>query len=91
MNPAPYIFWFTIGASSLAQAKAVSWGAVILFVVVCYCLLVGSKAVLAIVVGNNRHFLATTYYRRIIQLLGLVLAGFAVFYLISGLKIIING
>jgi len=91
LSPAPYIFWFTVGTSTIIQAKAISWMAVALFIAIFYILLVGIKTLLAVLVGRNRQFLASHYYVWIVRILGLVLAAFALYYLLSGIKVFTTG
>ncbi len=55
LNPHPYLFWATVGAPLLVQAwNASPWFAVG-FVLLFYSLLVGSKVILAILLGRVRH------------------------------------
>jgi threonine/homoserine/homoserine lactone efflux protein len=77
LNPHPWLFWMTVGAATLARAIAESWLVAGVFLGVFYLLLVGSKVVLALIVGRSRGVLHGRPYRLILQILGALLAGFA--------------
>ncbi len=77
LNPHPWLFWMTAGATMLARATAESWLTAVAFLGLFYLMLVGSKILLALVVGHSREFLRGRLYRIILQILGLLLAGFA--------------
>lgn len=85
LNPAPYAFWFAIGAPLLVQAKSISWMAVFLFLGIFYCMLVGSKLLLAALVGKNRQVLAGRAYTAVTRLLGIFLLIFAVVFIKNGI------
>ena len=70
-NPNPYLFWFTVGAPLMVRSF--------------YLGLVGVKLILAIVAGKSRDFLHGLLYRRTMQLLSLMLMGFAVFLMLEGM------
>jgi len=84
LNPHPWLFWLTVGAATLARTIAESWLAAGAFLGVFYLLLVGSKVLLALIVGRSREFLNGRPYRLILQCLGALLAGFAVLLLRDG-------
>lgn len=84
LNPAPYVFWLTIGAPLLVQAKDHSVAAVVAFLGVFYAMLVGSKLLLAGLVGKNRSVLSGRAYRLAICFLGACLLFFALFFAKSG-------
>ena len=50
-----------------------------------YTGLVGVKLILAIAAGNSRNFLQGLLYRRTMQLLSLILMGFAVYLMLEGM------
>ena len=52
----------------------------------CALLLVGSKVLLALAVGRSREFLKGRAYRLIIQMLGVLLAVFALLLLCDGMQ-----
>lgn len=78
LNPHPWLFWLTVGAATLARAKAESWRTAVAFLAAFYLMLVGSKILLALIVGRSRAFLEGRSYRIVLQTLGVLLAGFAV-------------
>jgi len=86
LNPAPYVFWLTVGAPMLLQAKDISWAVVLAFLVFFYGLLVGMKLLLAVLVGKNRHLLEGRYYKAVMRLMGSLLVLFAAIFLKSGVE-----
>jgi threonine/homoserine/homoserine lactone efflux protein len=86
LNPHPWLFWFTVGAATLAKALANSWLAAALFVASFYTCLVGSKVVLAVSAGRSRAFLTGRLYQWVLRLLGVLMAVFALLLLRDGLK-----
>jgi threonine/homoserine/homoserine lactone efflux protein len=86
LSPHPWLFWMTVGATTLAKAITVSWQAATVFLGVFYLLLVGSKVLLALAVGRSREFLKGRDYRLIMQMLGVLLAVFALLLLCDGMQ-----
>ncbi|MEJ2109561.1 MAG: LysE family translocator [Acidobacteriota bacterium] len=80
LNPSPYAFWFAIGSPLLLQARSLSWTAVLIFLCVFYGMLVGSKLLLAFLIGKNRHVLTGRPYRTVMRMLGIFLLIFAVLF-----------
>ena len=62
-----------------------NWGTGVSFLLSFYFGLVGVKLILAIVAGKSRDFLHGLLYRRTMQLLSLMLMGFAVFLMLEGM------
>ena len=85
LNPSPYLFWFSIGAPLVIKAVDVSLLAAIFFITGFYVLLVGSKVIVAVLVGKSRQFLKSNRYVYTIRLLGVVLLFFAMVFLRDGL------
>ena len=54
LSPHPWLFWMTVGATTMAKAIDSSWLAATVFVAVFYLLLVGSKVLLALAIGRSR-------------------------------------
>lgn len=81
LNPNPYIFWLTIGAPTVISSTDVSMAAPVAFVGGMYLFLVGSKIVLAILIGKSKIFLKSRTYIYTIKMLGVVLSLFAVVFL----------
>jgi threonine/homoserine/homoserine lactone efflux protein len=73
LSPHPYLFWFSVGAPTITKAMNINsiapWG----FICGFYTMLVGSKILLAILVGKSRSFLGGKVYINTMRFLGLVL------------------
>jgi threonine/homoserine/homoserine lactone efflux protein len=81
LNPSPYMFWFTIGSPLVLKALKISLLSASLFILGFYVFLVGSKVLVAIVVGKSRFFLKSKNYVYTIRFLGAVLLIFALLFL----------
>jgi len=81
LNPNPYMFWFTIGAPLVLKALKIGLFSASLFILGFYVFLVGSKVLVAIVVGRSRFFLKSRNYVYTIRFLGVILLVFAVLFL----------
>lgn len=88
LNPHPYLFWVGIGGPATMKAWDQSVVAAIAFIGSFYLLLVGSKIVLAIVVGRYRAFLTGRFYRYTMRILGLILLAFAFVLFRDGLNLL---
>lgn len=86
LNPSPYMFWFTIGAPIVLKALNISVFAVTLFIASFYLFLVGSKVLVAVVVGRSRFFLKSKNYIYTVRFLGIILLIFAAFFLRDSLE-----
>lgn len=86
LNPAPYLFWTSIGGPLVLKASSTSFVSAAAFIFPFYMLLVGSKIVVAIVSGRSRNLLKSRHYRMILRILGLVLIGFGVVFLRDGIN-----
>jgi threonine/homoserine/homoserine lactone efflux protein len=87
LNPSPYMFWFTIGAPLVLKALKIGLFSASLFILGFYVCLVGSKVVVAIVVGKSRFFLKSRNYVYTIRVLGVILLVFAVLFLQDSLEL----
>jgi threonine/homoserine/homoserine lactone efflux protein len=85
-NPAPYVFWLTIGAPLIAKAREISWVVVAAFLGLFYGLLVGMKLLLAVLIGENRHLLKGGYYRAVMRFMGVILLLFAAVFMKNGVE-----
>jgi threonine/homoserine/homoserine lactone efflux protein len=81
LNPHPYLFWTTVGVPMILKTQQINPVAPWLFILGFYVFLVGSKVLIALVVGRFRAFLEGKIYLYMMRVLGAVLAGFA-FYLL---------
>ena len=86
LNPNPYMFWFTIGTPTVLKALKVNILSASLYIISFYLLLVGSKVLIAIVVGKSRFFLKSNNYIYTIRILGIILLLFAIMFLKDGYK-----
>ncbi|MBN1560919.1 LysE family translocator [candidate division KSB1 bacterium] len=85
LNPHPYIFWLSIGSTTMIKALDVHPGALALFLAGFYFCLVGAKIVLAMLVGASRRFLSNRIFIVINNALGAILILFAGFLFYEGL------
>lgn len=88
LSPHPYLFWIGVGAPLLWKSLAVGLPALFAFVASFYLALVGSKVLLALAVGSSRHFLGSRTYLRLMRLLGLLLAVFALLLVREGARLL---
>jgi threonine/homoserine/homoserine lactone efflux protein len=88
LNPHPYLFWLTVGAPIIAKAANQGLSAPSVFIASFYVFLVGSKIVLAILVGKSKSFLAGSLYKYSMRFLGWVLCVFALVLFRDGLKLL---
>lgn len=86
LNPSPYLFWLSIGGPLMIKAFDKGMMPVLWFVGSFYLFLVGTKVILAVIVGNSRKFLKSTGYIYTVRVLGIILFGFMVMFLRDGLK-----
>ncbi len=81
LNPSPYLFWLTVGGPTLLAAWRESGLAAAAFIGAFYALLVGSKVLLAVVVGRVRSVLHSGGYMILMRGLGLLLLAYALLLL----------
>jgi threonine/homoserine/homoserine lactone efflux protein len=87
-NPAPILFWISVGAPTVLKGYEVSVMAAAYFIFFMYFCLVGSKLLTAMLVGKSRQFLKSRNYMLIIKILGVVLFVFAFVFLKDGLELL---
>lgn len=90
LNPAPYLFWITIGGPIIIPAYIESPLSPLWFIIGFYALLVGSKIALAYATGKSRDFIKGRTYIWIMRVLGVVLVIFAFYFLNQGIQLLIN-
>ena len=90
LNPHPYLFWLTVGAPILWHAWATSPVNAAGFLVAMYGCLVGSKMLLALLVGRGRTVLTSRAYVLLVRALGVMLLVFALLFLRDGLRYLSN-
>jgi len=77
LSPYPWLFWITVGGPLVAAAATESLWLAVLFLLVFYLLLVGTKLVLAILTARWGRGLTEVGYRRVCRVLALALLVFA--------------
>jgi len=88
LSPHPYLFWLSVGGPTTIKAINISLVAAISFVLSFYVLLVGSKIVLAILVGKSSSFLQGNKFILTMRLLGVILIILAGFLFRDGLLLL---
>ena len=88
LNPHPYLFWFTVGGPLMMKAMSLNISALLAFVVSFYVCIVGSKILLAIIIGKSKSFLNDRVYRYTMRFLGVVLCLVAIALFHDGLKLL---
>jgi threonine/homoserine/homoserine lactone efflux protein len=78
MNPHPYLFWLTVGTPFMVASYAENRLAPAVFIICFYICLVGSKVLLAWLVGKSSRFLTGKGYVTVMRLLGILLGWFAI-------------
>jgi len=85
LNPSPYLFWLTIGAPLLLRAWEWRWAGATAFLLVFYAGLVGSKALLAVLVARSRDVLRGSGYLWTNRFISLLLLVYAVIFIHGGI------
>jgi len=88
LNPNPYIFWLTIGATTIMSGYRVGIAAVVIFLASFYVCLVGVKITLAMIVDKFKAFMSSKAYIYILRTMGLALLIFSIIYLKEGLELL---
>ena len=88
LSPHPYLFWISVGAPTMTKAMNQSVIAALAFIGSFYLLLVGSKIMLAILVGKSKNFLVGKVYIYTMRFLGLALFGLALVLFRDGLRLL---
>ncbi|HTZ39330.1 MAG TPA: LysE family transporter [Syntrophales bacterium] len=87
LNPHPYLFWLTVGGPSVIKAWAASPLGAVAFVAVFSACIVGSKVLVAVMVGQSKHMLSGKSYGIIMRVLGVMLLFFAMLLFREGLEL----
>jgi hypothetical protein len=61
LSPHPYLFWFSVGGPIMSRAISLNLTTPFAFIGSFYVLLVGSKILLAVLVGRSKSFLSGTF------------------------------
>lgn len=88
LSPHPYLFWLGVGGPIIGKAMNTGYTAPFAFIASFYFLLIGSKVLLAVLVGRSRAFLNGTCYLWTMRLLGLALAFLALLLFRDGLLLL---
>ena len=88
LSPHPYLFWFSVGAPTMTKAMSLNSTAPAAFIVGFYSFLIGSKILLAILVGKSKTFLSGTTYIYTMRFLGLTLCLLAMLLFYDGLSLL---
>jgi threonine/homoserine/homoserine lactone efflux protein len=88
LSPHPYLFWFSVGGPLMNKAVKLNIIAPFAFIGSFYILLIGSKILLAILVGKSKNFLKGKLYLYTMRLLGIALCILALFLFRDGLKLL---
>jgi len=87
LSPHPYLFWISVGAPTMTKAMNQNVIAALAFIGSFYALLVGSKILLAILVGKSKNFLVGKTYIYTMRLLGLALFALAFVLFLDGFRL----
>ena len=90
LNPHPYLFWLTVGIPFLSKTWYHAPVFAVVWIIGFYCALVGSKLMLAVIVGRAQTFLASKAFSLINRILGVILWIFAVLLFHNGWILIKN-
>jgi threonine/homoserine/homoserine lactone efflux protein len=85
LSPHPYLFWITVGAPFILKSGEQGLLPPVMFVLFFFVSLVGSKMLLALLIGKSRSFLTHSTYLWVMRGLGVMLALFGIFLLRDGL------
>ena len=87
LSPYPYLFWLSVGAPLLTKAMSRNMFTAWAFLGSFYICLVGSKMVLAVLVGRSRSFLQGKIYIYVRRAIGLLLCALAILLFRDGLSL----
>ena len=88
LSPHPYLFWFSVGAPTMSKAMSQGISAPLAFIISFYLFLVGSKIVLAILIGKSKSLLCGNVYIFTMRFLGLLLCLLAFVLFHDGLELL---
>ena len=84
----PYLFWFGVGGQTLTKAMNSGITGPFVFIGSFYVFLVGSKILLAVLVGRSKFFMSSNLYIYTIRFLGGALCTLALLLFRDGLKLL---
>ncbi|HCK80841.1 MAG TPA: hypothetical protein DIC59_05175, partial [Candidatus Competibacteraceae bacterium] len=91
LNPSPYLFWLAVGAPTVLAAGREGWPSALAFIAAFYLALVGSKVLLASMLGRARPVLQSAFYLALMRGLGVLLLGYGSALLYRGWRLLGTG
>jgi len=88
LSPHPYLFWFSVGAPTMTKAMSQNISAPLAFIISFYVFLVGSKILLAVLIGKSKFLLSGNAYIFTMRFLGLALCFLAIVLFHDGLNLL---
>ena len=88
LSPHPYLFWFSVGGPIMSRAMNLNMAAAFAFIGSFYVFLIGSKMLLAVLVGRSKSFLNGTLYIYTMRFLGMALCILALLLFRDGLELL---
>jgi threonine/homoserine/homoserine lactone efflux protein len=88
LNPHPYLFWFGVGGPTVTKAMNLGMVAPLAFIGSFYVLFVGSKILIALLIGKSRSFLIGNGYIYTMRLLGVALCVLAMILFRDGFNLL---
>lgn len=88
LNPHPYMFWITVGIPFMLKTWASGPLGAVLWLLVFYSMLVGSKIILAVMVGHSRNWIHGSGYLWLNRILGILLIFFAIKLAMDGVVLL---
>jgi threonine/homoserine/homoserine lactone efflux protein len=87
LSPHPYLFWISVGGPTMTRALDAGLLAPAAFLAGFYACLIGSKIMLAVIVGKSRSFFRGRAYVWTMRLLGVALVALALLLFRDGLEL----
>jgi threonine/homoserine/homoserine lactone efflux protein len=88
LSPHPYLFWFSVGAPTMTKAMGQGISAPLAFIISFYVFLVGTKIMLALLIGKSKSLLSGNGYIFTMRFLGLLLCLLAFVLFHDGLELL---
>jgi len=89
LNPSPYLFWMTVGAPLIVEARADGWLTLTSFLLAFFLTIVGSKIGVALLTWRSGPVLGSRGYVLAMRGLGVMLLCYAGFYVRDGLRLLL--
>ena len=90
LNPHPYLFWLTVGIPTAFKAYETNLVTVILYFLLFYTMLVGSKIGIAFLAERSKSFLSNKSCKITMHILAAALFIFAAIFLYDGIETLIH-